>query len=156
MTVARRPLLLAGAVLALTAAAAFAWWLGSGSGSGDAATDGTVPVTLTPGTPEADLGPGGSADVTLEVFNDQEPDVKLAGLVLDSDEGDGGIGVDAGHPDCPGSAVSYATQDNDGNGWDLDGGQTLPIVLPDALTMASDAPNACQGATFEVYLRGVP
>jgi len=128
---------------------------GSGSGSGSTAT--TVAVTISPGTPTAALAPGQTSDVELSVSNPNAAELRLGSLVLDTTQGDGGFAVDAGHASCTLTSLTYTTQDNGGSGWTLPPrvgatNGTLAITLASAVAMASDAPNACQGATFTVYL----
>jgi hypothetical protein len=59
------------------------------------------------------------------------------------------------------TTLSLTTQTNGGTGWivpakvDAAAG-TLPVSLPNALTMNAGAANACQGATFTVYLAAGP
>lgn len=137
--------------------AALAVWTATGSGAGTGSTDALLPVVFSPGTPSSALYPGGQADVHLTVTNANAAAVRIDVLSLDASQGTGGLAVDAGHAGCPVSALSYATQSNGGAGWavpahsgGVDG--TLSITLPNALSMAGTAANACQGATFTVYL----
>jgi hypothetical protein len=78
--------------------------------------------------------------------------VHITTLTLDSTQGTGGFSVDAAHSGCTLSALSFATQTNGGSGWNVPGTGNLAITLPAAVTMATSAANACQGATFTVYL----
>ncbi|MFC7486165.1 hypothetical protein ACOCJ7_13025 [Knoellia sp. CPCC 206453] len=158
MAGARAALLLGLAVLFIAGAgAAFAFWSASGSGSGAGRTAKVMPVTLSPGLPNADLVPGGRADILLTMTNPNASSVRVEALVLQGAQGTGGFAVDAGHSGCALSALSYAAQTNGGVGWavpprsgSVDG--TLEIRLPNALTMSLDAANACQGARITVYL----
>jgi len=150
------------AVLALSVGgAAFAYWSGSGSGTGSATTGTTVSLTLSPGTPDANLFPGGAANVRLTVSNPNASPVRIGSLALDTGQGILGFGVDGGHSGCAVSTLSLATQTNGGAGWTvpakvgaLDG--TLVMTLTNALTMGMAAANACQGASFTVYLAAGP
>lgn len=161
---ARRRALLGGIlVIAAVAAAtaADAAWSGGGSGTGSAGTGTTVAVTLSPGTPSAGLHPGGSADVVLEVTNPNQHPVRIGTLALDTGQGTSGFAVDGDHPGCATSALGFATQSNGGAGWTVpakvgavDG--SLAVTLSGAISMASNAANACQGATFTVYLVAGP
>jgi hypothetical protein len=136
---------------------AFAAWSASGAGSADAGTDTTDAVTLAPRTPTAGLYPGGTDDVVLTITNPNPSAVTVGSLALDPGQGDGGFAVDAGHPGCPASALDFARQTNDGNGWSVpgrlagvDGSRT--VTLAGAVAMHADAGNACQGMTATVYL----
>jgi hypothetical protein len=61
--------------------------------------------------------------------------------------------VDAAHPGCVVSTLSFTTQTNGGAGWTVPGNGSLPLTLASALSMSTSAANACQGATFTVYLK---
>lgn len=137
--------------------AATAVWTGSGGGTGSALTGTSVAVTLSPGTPGAALYPGGRANVVLTVSNPNPSPVPIGSLALDTGQGTGGFAVDAGHPGCAVSALTFTTQTNGGAGWTVPAkvgavNGTLSITLTNALAMASNAANACQGASTTVYL----
>lgn len=153
-------LLLALGALAITGVAA-AYWTPTSGGVGSGATGTTQPVVLTPATPAAELYPGARADVVLTVSNPNVASVVINSLRLDATSGDGGFAVDAGHTGCATSALSYQTQSNQGTGWTVPGrtgGEDgrLSIRLRDALAMATDAADACQGAAITVYLVAGP
>ena len=140
---------------------AFAYWTASGSGAGNGGTGTLSALTLTPGTPVASFYPGTSSAVKLTITNSNTTTVRIGSLVLNTSSGTGGFAVDAGHSACLLSALSYTTQSNSGNGWTVpakvgavDG--TLAVTLSGALTMSTSAANACQGATFTVYLTAGP
>lgn len=136
---------------------ALAYWHATGVGAGSAVTDTAAALTLTPGTPTAALYPGGSADVALVMSNPNAVAVTVGSLALAIDQGTAGFAVDTGHSGCDTAALSYATQTNAGAGWSVpartggvDG--TLALTLPNAVAMDAGAADACQGATFTVYL----
>jgi hypothetical protein len=146
------------AVVTTAGGAAYAYWTSGATGSGGGATGSLSAITLTPGTPGANLYPGAQTDVVLTATNPNTQTTRIASLVLDTAQGTGGFAVDGGHPGCSVAALGYSTQTNGGAGWTVparvglvDG--TLPITLANALTMAASAAGACQGATFTVYLR---
>ena len=149
-------------VLSLAGAgAANAYWRGSGTGAGSGATGTTVPVTLTPGSPTATLYPGGLTNVVLTVTNSNAYSVRIGSLALDTSQGTGGFAVDAGHSACAVSTLSFTTQTNGGAGWTVPGrvgavNGTLSVTLTNALAMDSSAANACQGATYTVYVAAGP
>lgn len=163
MRTLRRGTLVAVAV-AITVAvggAASAVWTASGGGTGGAGTGTLLPVVLSSGTPAAPLYPGGQTAVALTVTNPNLANAKIGSVALDTSQGSGGFAVNAGHVGCVLSTLSFTTQTNGGAGWTLpprvgaiDG--TLAITLPNALSMSTSAANACQGATFTIYLVAGP
>ena len=143
------------AALVLAASAA-AWFSASGSGAGSATVASVLPVTVAAGGPPvAELYPGGDGDVTVRISNPNPFTVHVATLALDRSQGDAGF--DASLPGCDvADALRYTPQTNDGTGWDVPGNGTLDLDLAGALHMTTTASNACQGATFTVYLRTTP
>jgi hypothetical protein len=158
----RRAKLIVALVVALAVAAgAAAYFTSTGSGSGSASVGSTQAVTISPATPTTKLYPGGSAEVKASIDNPNSVAVQLPSLVLDTSQGTGGFGVDAGHSGCAVSALSYTPQNNGGSGFvvpakvgSTDG--TLAVTLANAVSMGTGAANACQGATFTVYLKVGP
>jgi hypothetical protein len=147
-------------VLALAGAAA-AYFTSTGSGSASGATGTSQNVTLSNATPTAQLYPGGSADISLTVSNPNPFLAHLNSLVLDTSQGTGGFSVDAGHSGCAVSTLSFTSQSNGGTGWDVPPkvgvtNGTLSLDLPNAVSMGTGAANACQGATFTVFLKVGP
>jgi hypothetical protein len=141
--------------------AASAYWSGAGGGTGAGETDTTVGVTLSPGTPGFALHPGGQTAVVLTVSNPNGSPAVIGSLELDTGQGTGGLSVDGGHSGCAVSALSFTTQTNGGSGWTVPArvgavNGTLAITLANALAMTVTAANACQGATFTVYLAAGP
>jgi hypothetical protein len=146
---------------ALAASEAGAYLSASGDGAGTAATGTTVAVSLSPGTPTSTLYPGGHASVTLTVSNPNFSPVRVGSLALATTQGTGGFSVDGGHPSCAVAALGFTTQTNGGSGWTVGKkvgavNGTASITLTNALEMATSAANACQGATFTVYLAAGP
>ena len=132
-------------------------WTGSGGGNGSASSATVTPVTLSPGTPDGQLYPGGSADVVLTVHNPNSAEVHIGSLSLDTARGDGGYAVDASHSACSVSTFGFSAATNGGAGWtvpsqDSGAAGVLALALADALSMDANAANACQGATATVYL----
>lgn len=153
--------LLLGAVGLALGGVASAYWGGTGSGNGTAATATTVAVTLSPATPATTLYPGGVSDVELTISNPNASPVRLGSLALDTAEGTGGFTVDTGHAGCAVATLSFTSQTNGGSGWTapakaggVDG--TLSVSLTNALAMGANAASACQGASFTVYLAASP
>ena len=149
----RSPLaLLLTAAMVLVGAVAAAYWITTGGGSATAATASTSALTLAPATPTAQLYPGGQASVVLTVTNPNPGQIRVGSLALDTSQGTGGFAVDGGHSGCGLATLSFATQTNGGAGWTVPGSGVLPVTLTNALSMGTGAANACQGATFSVYL----
>ncbi len=146
------------AVAAVVGSGAYAYWSATGGGTGGAtAGPSATAISISPGTPDSALYPGGSASVTLVVDNPNSVTVHITNLLLDTTQGTGGYAVDTAHKGCGVSSLTYTSQNNSGAGWDIpaavgttDG--TLQISLPSAISMASNAPGSCQGAVFTVYL----
>lgn len=143
--------------IAGTGAGAYAYWKSTGGGSGSAATGTAQPVVLTPATPSAGLYPGGTTNVVLVAANPNTFPVRVSSLALDTTQGTGGFAVDVPHSGCAPSVLSFTTQTNGGAGWTVPAKVglttgTLSITLANPLAMSTQAANACQGATFTVYL----
>ena len=136
-----------------TISTVWAYWPGSGNGSGSAAAGADQPVTLGPATATAELYPGGQSPVVLSIANPNAGSVRVGSLALEPTLGTGGFVVDAGHPACGVTSLGFTTQTNGGSGWTVPGNGSLPVTLAGSLTMNTSAANACQGATFTIYLR---
>ena len=146
-------LLLAAAVSCFSlGVGAWGYFSGEGSGSGSGSSGTTVPVTLAPAIADAGLYPGGSADVVLTASNAKTAEVRLISLALDTTRATDGFAVDSGHHGCGLAALSFTTQTHGGAGWTVPAGGTLAITLPGAVAMSVTAADACQGATFTVYV----
>lgn len=150
---ARTGIVLTLAVLGLASTGvASAYLAGWGGGAGSAGTGTTQSVTLSPATPATHLFPGGVSGVALSAANSNPGPVRIGSLTLDPSQGSGGFAVDGAHSACDLATLSFATQSNGGAGWTVPGGGSLSITLPGALSMSVSAVNACQGASFTVYL----
>jgi hypothetical protein len=141
-------------------AGAIAYWSGAGSGTGSATLGDPRALTISPGAPATRVSPGATASVAAVATNSNPYPVQIDSITLDSAEGTGGFGVDAGHSGCGLSTLSLTTQTNGGAGWTVPArvGSTngsLSINMPSALAMSAGAADACQGATFTVYLVAV-
>ena len=138
---------------------AYAYWSAGGAGTGFGAAGTTIPITLSSGTPTATLLPGGQSGVVLTMSNSNTATVRISSLALDSTQGTGGFSVDSGHSGCTLSTLTFTTQTNGGSGWSVPGkvgstNGTLTVTLANALSMSLSVVNACQGATFTLYLLG--
>jgi len=145
-------LLACGATL-LAAGATYAYFRSTGSGSSSATTASTSALSLSPGTPTAQLYPGGQADVILTVNNPNSASIRVGSLALNTGLGTAGFAVDGGHSGCGLAQLSFTTQTNGGSGWTVAGNGSLSVTLTNALSMGTAAANACQGASFTVYLQ---
>lgn len=138
-------------VLAL-AGGALAALTNGGSGGGTETAGTPSALTITGGTTTVPLYPGGSGDVAVSISNPNSIPLRVPSLQLDVSQGTGGYGVDGAHASCDLSSLTYTTQTNGGLGWEI---PTTGLVLDllGSISMATTAPNSCQGATFTVYLK---
>jgi hypothetical protein len=138
-------------VAAISAAGAVAYFTapGSGGSAGNVAVS-LQAVTLSGGTASSQLYPGGSADVAVTVSNPNSSPVRIGSLQLDTTQGSGGFAVDGAHSGCSTSALQLAAQTGP---WTVPANGSLPIDLANAISMGAGAANACQGASFTVYLK---
>jgi hypothetical protein len=148
--------LAAAVAIALTfAAGAAAYLTSTGSGSGEASVGTAQPVTITAGlAPSGELFPGSDGDVTARISNPNDAAVHIGVLALDPTQGKNGF--DASTAGCNLDALAFTTQTNAGSGWDVPADGTVSLDLTASVHMATSASNACQGATFTVYLRAGP
>jgi hypothetical protein len=138
--------------LLVAGVAAYGAWSVSGSGTGSASAATASSLALTPGTPATALYPNGSADVATTIANSNPFPVHVSSIALDSGQGSNGFAVDAGHSTCDLSTLSFAAQTNGGSGWDIPANDTLDVDATDAVSMSGSAGDACQGASFTLYL----
>ena len=156
----RRAGLVVSAIVALAVAGgSFAYFSSTGSGSGGTATETVKPITITPGTPSQQLYPGGSSDVALTLSNPNMAQLVIPALAVDPGQGTDGFAVDAVHASagCSVAAaqLSFAPQSVDATVPAQVAGTDGSVVLDlqHALTMGAGAADACQGASFTVYLK---
>ena len=138
--------------LLVAGVAAYGAWSVSGSGTGSASAATVSSLALTPGTPGTALYPNGSADVATTIANNNPFPVHVSSIALDSGQGTNGFAVDAGHSTCDLSTLSFAAQTNGGSGWDVPANDTLDVDAAGAVSMSGSAGDACQGASFTLYL----
>jgi hypothetical protein len=141
-----------GVAIALPASGLWTFPGGGGTGSGTSSIP--SPVIASAATTTQPLFPTGTAlgGVALTLANPNPYAVHVPSLALDATQGQGGFGVDAAHAGCDLTALSYATQTNGGAGWTVPAGGSLSLDVPNAVTLAVTASDACQGAAFIVYL----
>jgi len=158
-TTRTRAILVSALVTALalaTTGVAFASWAQSGGGSGASTTGSTQALVLSPGTASNQLYPGGQSAVAVTVTNPNPAPVNAPSLSLDTTQGTNGFAVDGPHAGCATAALAFATQTNGGAGWTVPAGGASVLSLANSLSMNTNAANACQGATFTVYLKVGP
>ena len=96
--------------------------------------------------------------MAVTITNPNNFRVRIDSLVLDTSQGTSGFDVDGGHSSCDTSVLGFTTQNNSSAGWFVPakvGGTdgSLSLDLSNAISMSSAAANACQGASFTVYLK---
>ena len=138
------------AIVALAAAgAAFAYWTGGGSGSGQVEV-GTVSTVVLTGIIAADqLAPGTEIPVAFTAANSDTSPIFVTTVHLD------GVTVDAGHAACE---TDDFTMVDEAEGHDVPAGATAEALPNDGtLVYANTAVNqdACQGAILTLALSSV-
>ena len=113
-------------------------------------------MTLNPGTASNQIYPGGQSAVAVTVTNPNPGAGKGGSLSLDSTQGNAGFAVDGAHAACGVAALSFTTQTNGGAGWTIPASGSSVLSLANALSMSTNAANACQGASFTIYLKVGP
>jgi hypothetical protein len=163
LTKSKRRLTVFGAlVVALaTTVAAIAYFTAHGSGTATASVATVQNVTISGGTASTALFPASTADVALTISNPNTFAVHIGSLQLDTTQGTGGFDVDSGHAGCAVSVLGFTTQTNGGSGWTVPAkvgatNGTLSLDLANAVSMSGSAANACQGASFTVYVKAGP
>jgi hypothetical protein len=151
-----RVLKIAVPIVLVICAVAVAYWSAAGTGSAQTTLSNPQAITLSAGTPDAQLAPGVAASVATVASNPNPYAVQINSILLDTAQGTSGFGVDAGHAGCDLSTLSFATLVN-GQSWTVPAmvGSTpgsLSIDMDQMLTMDAGASDACQGASFTVYL----
>ena len=141
----------------LASSVAFAWWTASGSGSGytKAETAAALTTNDVSGTTTAQLHPGGSSDVVLQISNPNSYAVTVTNI-------NGSGAILSGNATCDtavgaytGNGVSFANQSGS---WVVPAkvgavNGTLDVTLTNAASMANTATtsnDSCQGKTFSI------
>jgi uncharacterized protein (DUF58 family) len=135
-------------IVAGIASVAWAAWSVTGTGT---ATVSAAEVTALQATarPTGRLFPGGTADIEVSVTNPNEFAVEVQSFAQDPR-----VVVDQAHAmaGCAAGNVRLkATKKPIGQRVEADGG-TQTFVVEDAVEMLYNAPEACQGASFEIAL----
>ena len=160
ITKSKTRLTLFGALIVALAATvgAVAYFTSHGSGTATASVGSTQKVMINAGTATTALFPGGSADVALTISNPNTIPVHINSLASDTSQGSGGFSADGSHSGCNVSSLTFTAQTNGGSGWTVPAkvGATngsLSLDLAGAISMSANAVNACQGASFNVYVK---
>jgi hypothetical protein len=127
----------------LGASVAFAQWTATGAGTGFAKAATVEALSTQSATASGDLYPGGSGDLNLMVHNPNPFPVTLSSVTPN-----GGVTSDSAACDQAGNGVSFGGVS--GLAVSVAAASDTPVTLAHAVTMRSDAPDACQGATFRI------
>lgn len=159
--VGKRAAAIIGVAVLAFAAAGLAYFIVAGSGEGAAQLAATQDLTISVASPASSaLYPGGSADVTATVHNPNAGPVHIHSFVLDTSGGHPtGIASDAsgcssgGNTGSSSNSVTFnGPATNGSNDFVFPSGDSS-LTLQNALSMSTAAENACQSATFTVYLQ---
>lgn len=131
--------------VASVAGVAFALWTAQGSGSGSARAVTANSITVSAATGAADLYPGFAGGDVHFMLTNTNPypvlfDSMTPGTITSSDP-----------TGCPASNVTVASATGLSLAVPANGTSTAQSIV-DVVTMASAAPDACQGVTFTVAL----
>jgi hypothetical protein len=139
----RRKLTLLGAVMALflLGSVVFAAWLVTGNGNGAAQATSAANLVVTPGTTTADLYPGATGAVKVNVNNPNAFAVTITSIAANG-------AVTTAAPGCTTTGVTFTAPTTTGQV--IAAGATANLTLAGAAAMSNASLNACQGATFNV------
>ena len=142
----RRKLTLLGAVMALflLGSVVFAAWLVTGNGNGAAQATSAANLVVAPGTTTADLYPGATGAVKVNVTNPNPFAVTVTSIA-------GNGAATSTVPACNASTgVSFTAPSTTGQV--IAAGATANLTLAGAASMSNASDNACQGQTFSIPL----
>jgi hypothetical protein len=148
-----RSILSAAAVTAVVvnAGAAWAYWKVTASETGRARAGSTVELALR-GRSDLNhpLARGATGNLTVTLTNDNDFPIRIMSV----SPGAGNVVADGEHRDagCLMTGVSV-TRASFAVSWDVEKNTIGAFTVPDGLTMAAGANNACEGATFTVPLQ---
>jgi len=139
-------IMLVGVIVAGIASVAWAAWKVTGDATGTARAAEVTALRAT-ATPKSSLYPGGRSDIVVRVRNPNEFAVEVQSFASDTD-----VTVDAAHAaaGCQAGNVTVVPTNNLGHRVEPRGEHTFTVQ--DAVHMAAAAPQACQGATFQITL----
>jgi hypothetical protein len=137
----------------LVVGVAFALWTARGTGSGRARATTAVDATVTPVNCASepgciDLYPGyADGDLYFTITNDNPYEVTFTDMTA------GSVTVDAAHAAaCPASSITVESPVTGLNLVAPANSTTGQLSINDVVSMASSAPDGCQGASFDVQL----
>ncbi len=123
----------------------YAAWTTNGSGSGyaKAGTSQALTTVDASASTTATLYPGVTGDVSIEIDNPNEYDVRVTAIA------DTGAAVpDGSHAGCTTTGVTF--NDQSGLTLDVDANDTLATTLTGAASMSNASVDGCKGATFTI------
>ena len=125
-------------ILGLVGGEAFAYWSGSGHGSGQATVaNGNVAITIaTNATAGSSLQPGGTGDLVVTVTNPNPAAVTVSNITLGTIGGCTTPAITLTNPSLSFSIPAHASNQR--------------TVLSGALTMGTNSSSDCQGVTFTI------
>jgi len=136
----------------LAGSVAFAWWTASGTGSGytKAQTATAVTTVDVSGTTTAQLHPGGTSDVILQISNGNTYAVTVTNI-------NGNGAITSGNATCDNVALPYTGNGvsftNQAGSWVVPASGTLDVTLTNAAAMSNTATtsnDSCQGKVFTI------
>ena len=126
----------------LTAGVAGASWSAQGGGNAKAQGGRLQAVTATAASPTTELFPGQTAEAALTLTNPNPVAMTVSSIV-----GSGAITSDSAACDEGGHGVTFT---NPTGAWEIAKNASLTLRLPEAVAMALDSDDACQGAAFTI------
>ena len=133
-------------IVAGIASVAWAAWSVTGNATGTA-TAGSVTALQAKATPQSDLYPGAKATILVSVTNPNDFAVEVQSFTSGA-----AVQVDAEHLAMGCAASSVVVIDQNALKQRVDAGETEQFTVPNAVAMNKSAPEACQGASFEITL----
>ena len=133
------------------AGAAFAYFSTAGSGDGAASVTTAAPLTIASATPTGDLYPGGTTDVALSLANPN--DFPLHVDALRSTRASARTASRLTRGTRLRQPRSHLRRECRGRGLGRRRERGARARLAGAIAMGPEADDACQGATFTVYLK---
>ena len=134
--------------VALAASVAFAAWTATGSGSGytQATTASALTTVDVSASTTAQLYPGGTSDVKIEIYNPNPYPVLVTSVVGAGLPG----GITSDKVGCSGAGTGVSFTDQTGLTIAVAAGSTATATFNGAAAMSNGSANACQGATFTI------
>ncbi|WP_179266414.1 hypothetical protein [Asanoa hainanensis] len=133
-------------IVAGIASVAWAAWSVTGTATGTAKA-GSVTALQAKAAPQSDLYPGAKATIVVSVTNPNDFAVEVQSFTSGA-----AVQVDAEHLADGCTASSVVVIDQNALAQRVDAGDTEQFTVPDAVVMKKNAPEACQGASFEITL----